>query len=82
MLKDYPDVLQVKDVVSILRVGKNAVYRLLASGEIASLRIGKKYIIPKNCILDYLERERYTRTCQQEAVMSERSADNDRKLTS
>ncbi len=67
--------------MNILRVGKNTVYRLLASKEIDSIRIGKKYLIPKICIIDYLKSEKYTQDCQREASMSERSADHDRKLT-
>ncbi len=60
MLNGYNDVLTVDDVAQILHIGKNTVYRLLNTGEIHSRRIGKKYIIPKKCVIDYIEAPRYT----------------------
>ncbi len=59
MLNDYPDVLTVKDVMVILRMGKNTVYRLLKNGDIRCRQIGNKYLIPKRCVMDYLNSIRY-----------------------
>ena len=47
MLDDYPDVLTVDQLMEILHIGRNAVYGLLKSGHIKTLRVGKRYIIPK-----------------------------------
>lgn len=47
-LKDYPDVLTPEEVMTILGIGKNSIYKLLRTGALKSIKIGKKYRIPKN----------------------------------
>lgn len=59
MLNEYPDVMNVRQVAEALHIGKNSVYSLLDSKEIGSRQIGRKYIIPKVCVVDYLRRARY-----------------------
>lgn len=54
ILSNYPDVLLPSEVQDILRIGRNKVYDLLRSGEIKSLRIGNKFIIPKMNLIDFL----------------------------
>ena len=53
-LKQYPDILTVKDVAKILKIGINSAYMLINSGEIASHKIGRIYRIPKVCLIKYL----------------------------
>jgi len=53
MLKNYKDILSVEDLCEILSIGKNTAYRLLKSGEIKSVRIGKIYKIPKKYVKEY-----------------------------
>ena len=60
ILNKYPDILTVKDVMEILRVGKNTAYQLLNSGEIRSRKVGKKYLIPKKSVIDYINSIRYS----------------------
>ena len=59
-MNKYPDILTVKDVMEILRVGKNTAYQLLNSGEIRSRKVGKKYLIPKKSVIDYINSIRYS----------------------
>ena len=54
MFKNEPDVLTVPDVVRLLRMGKNTVYKLLKEGTISSIKRGKKIIIPKVCLIEFL----------------------------
>ena len=54
MFNSYPDVLSVKQLCEILDIGKNTAYRLLQSGEIKSIKIGKVYKIPKKCLKEYI----------------------------
>lgn len=54
MFNSYPDVLSVKQLCEILDIGKNTAYRLLQSGEIKSIKIGKVYKIPKKTLKDYI----------------------------
>ncbi|MBO4678869.1 MAG: helix-turn-helix domain-containing protein [Lachnospiraceae bacterium] len=53
-LDSYGDVLLPADVQHILRVGRNSVYQLLCHGQLKSIRIGCKYLIPKEYLLDFL----------------------------
>lgn len=59
MLNEYPDVLNPRQVAQILGVGMNSAYDLLHNNEIHSKRIGRKYLVPKICVIDYLESARY-----------------------
>lgn len=54
MFNSYPDVLEVEEVQKMLRIGRNAIYKLLKKGDIKSLRVGKKYIIPKTSVINFL----------------------------
>ena len=58
-LKDYPDVMSVVQLAEALNIGRNSAYELMKSGEIAYRKIGRKYLIPKRCVLDYLGGARY-----------------------
>lgn len=60
MLKDYPDILTVKEVAEILRIGKNMVYQMLQTNTICSRRVGRKFLIPKKCVIDYINETRYS----------------------
>ncbi len=54
MFKDYPDVLTPGDLQEILRIGRNSTYKLLNENRIETIKIGKKYIIPKINVINYL----------------------------
>jgi len=54
MLKSCRDILSVKELCKVLGIGKNTAYRLLQSGALKSVRIGKVYKIPKDFVIDYL----------------------------
>ncbi len=54
MFTNYPDVLTPNQLKDFLNIGKNRVYKMLQTGEIESIRIGKQYRIPKRCIKTYL----------------------------
>lgn len=59
MLSKYPDVLTVQQLAEILRIGINKAYELINHHVIGCKRIGRKIIIPKACLVDYLESSRY-----------------------
>ena len=56
MYSDYPDVVSISELQSMLRIGRNTAYTLLKSGEIQSIKVGKRYIIPKTSVIDFLAR--------------------------
>lgn len=51
---DYPDVVSIDDLKSMLNVGRNTAYALLKNGSIRTIRVGRKYIIPKQNVIDFL----------------------------
>ncbi len=53
-LDNYEDILLPEDLQEILHIGRNAVYTYLANGYIKSIRIGRKYRIPKKYLIDFL----------------------------
>ena len=62
MFKNEPDILTVPDVIRLLRIGKNSVYELIKVGAIGSIKKGKKIIIPKVCLIEFLADERNYQT--------------------
>lgn len=54
MLKDYPDVLSISDLQHILGIGRNLAYRLITNNNIKHTRAGRKIIIPKIYIIEFL----------------------------
>ena len=54
MFSKYNDVVTVEDVMEMLHLGRVTVYNLLKSGRIHTLRVGKKYVIPKKSVIDFL----------------------------
>jgi len=55
-LDNYHDVMTVEDLMEYLYIGKNSAYKLLQSGKIKALRIGRIYRIPRQAVVEYLEK--------------------------
>ena len=53
---DLPLTLRVEDLMPILNIGRNSAYELIQCGKIRSVKIGKQLRIPKQAIIDYLEK--------------------------
>ena len=54
MLEGYKDVLTAAQVQEILGISKVTLYRLLNTGAIKSIRIGRVFKIPKIYLIDYI----------------------------
>ncbi len=54
MLKEYPEVLSVREVAKILRIGKNKAYGIINSEQLSSIKMGGKIIVPKMCLIQFL----------------------------
>lgn len=63
MYEHIPDVMSVEQVASILKVGKRSVYNAISNKELRAKKIGKRFIVPKHCLLDYLSGDE---TCRQQ----------------
>ena len=58
MFAEYPDVVDVEQLCKMLGgISRKLAYRLLASGELRCVRIGRSYRIPKLCVIEYLTGE-------------------------
>jgi len=46
--------LTVAEVASVMRVSKMTVYRLVHSGELPAVRVGRSFRVPEQAVNDYL----------------------------
>jgi excisionase family DNA binding protein len=53
-LAGLPEVLRVREVAAILRVGRNQLYEAVARGELPAVRIGRTIRIPTTALRDLL----------------------------
>ncbi len=59
MFPDYPDVVNVEQLGQMLSgVSTKTIYRLLRSGEIKSKYVGKRYLVPKLYVMEYLANQK------------------------
>jgi excisionase family DNA binding protein len=58
MFDKYKDVLSVNEVCEALHIGKNTIYEYLKTGVIKSIKVGKKYLIPKCFLIDFINQYR------------------------
>ncbi len=54
MFEKFGDVVTVKELGKMLRVGDSKAYSLVRNGEIQSVRVGKKIVIPKENVINFL----------------------------
>ena len=47
--------LTVAEVAAMMRVSKMTVYRLVHSGELPAVRVGKSFRVPEKAVHDYLQ---------------------------
>ena len=55
VFKEYPDILDVKQVSVLLSVSTKTVYRLLREGALDSLKIGREFRVPKVNVMKYVK---------------------------
>ena len=75
MFAEFPEIMSVLDVAKALGIGKNAAYALIPDGSIGAKFIGRKIIVPKICLIDYvLSALKNTDACNgRQSSLSERS---------
>ena len=62
MFREYPDVMTPAEAARALGIGKASVSRLIREKRLGCKRIGRKIIIPKPCLVDFIQSARYTVT--------------------
>ncbi len=51
---EYPDVVSIDELQEMLKIGRNSAYSMLNDGSIKAGRVGKRFIIPKMSVINYL----------------------------
>lgn len=51
---NFADVVKVKDLQKMLGIGRNLAYDLVATNKIKSIKSGNLILIPKQCVIDFL----------------------------
>ena len=54
MLKHYPDVMNIEEMSRALGVSTKTGYKLIRTGKITAMKVGRTYRIPKVHLLAYL----------------------------
>jgi excisionase family DNA binding protein len=54
IFEEYSDIVTVRELCRMLKIGRNTAYDLLNREQIKSIRIGRKYLIPTPYIISYL----------------------------
>lgn len=54
MFEDKPDVLSVTDVAELLSIGRGLVYKSIRTGELRSRKVGRKNLITKTSLIEFL----------------------------
>ena len=53
-LEQYPDILTVEELCSVLNIGANSAYELLNKGIVPAFRIGRRWKMPKESVISYI----------------------------
>lgn len=59
MLNNYPDVMTVQMVADALGICDASVRRMIKEKTIGYRKVGRRILIPKVCVIDYLNSARY-----------------------
>lgn len=55
LLRNYPDIMNIEEMCSILNISIKTGYKLLQDGTINSIKVGRTYRIPKVHLLAYMK---------------------------
>jgi excisionase family DNA binding protein len=55
VFREYPDVMDVRQVSTLLGVSTKTVYKLLRDGSITSLKVGREFRVPKINVMKYMK---------------------------
>lgn len=54
ILEHCPDILTVVEAAEVSRIGRTMMYRFIQNGEIQHIKIGKKILIPRVYLQEFL----------------------------
>lgn len=56
-LDALPDVLTVVEFARLMRIGRNSAYEAIRRGDVGSVRIGRRVVVPRTAVLALLRSE-------------------------
>ena len=56
MFENGYDILTTEEVMELLNIGRNAMYKLLASGDLKAFRVGRNWKIPRKEVDAYIDK--------------------------
>jgi excisionase family DNA binding protein len=62
MFENYDEILTPSQLVDLLGVNKNIIYKLLNSGEIQSFKIGKQHRVTHQSLEEYIINQQNSKT--------------------
>ncbi len=62
MLHDYPDILFVSDICTLLNIAPNTACSLFRTGSLPGFKIGKAWCTTKSNVIDFIQRKCTTST--------------------
>ncbi len=80
-IADAPDVLTVTEVAKLLRVGRNAAYALVQSGELWGVRVGRSIRVPRRSVERFLADEPQAETKRAPAPLKASAQGSNRVTT-
>lgn len=54
IFSEYSDIVTVDEVMKMLRLGKNTVYKLLKDDKMMNVKVGARYVIPKQSVIEFV----------------------------
>lgn len=57
MNDDIPCIFTPREAAAIMRLGRNTVYSLIKSGDIETVRVGRKILVPLDAINSYISNQ-------------------------
>ncbi len=55
--KEYGDIMTVENLMDYMNIGRTTAYKLVQSGKIKTVRIGRIYRISKKSVEEYVRKE-------------------------
>lgn len=49
-----PNIYTPAEARKILRIGRNRIYELLCQGKLKSIKNGRRFLIPQECLMEYI----------------------------
>ena len=59
---ELPLLLKVEDLMPVLGIGRNTAYELVRTGQIFSIRIGRQLRIPKQALIDFVNKDQHEKS--------------------